>query len=280
MAPTIQAVTERIKALLNDTVVLKFSVFPSVIQSTIHWMFQPLGNDTSSTEDSPHLSSDHLSLTIFNVALNDRGLYKVTVTNKAGRSEATITLDVYGNIAIIHDMTKFLINIAVKAKIISTGATLFRKKGQTISFKCTAFGVPSPTIVWRRNGQLLINSLRFTIKESHSSYIFEIKQTTSTLTIAKLVKSDDGNYSCRADNEAKVGDILAEPFTLIITECKFTVSLAYSKYSILAFSVNYCASSPCQNKGKCSNLNNGYNCECPETFTGINCNESMYYSIV
>ena len=42
-----------------------------------------------------------LSLIIPNVQLRDRGLYKMSAKNKAGISEATIVLDVYGKSKII-----------------------------------------------------------------------------------------------------------------------------------------------------------------------------------
>ena len=37
---------------------------------------------------------------------------------------------------------------------------------------------------------------------------------------------------------------------------------------------DYCLNSPCQNNGICQSLTDTYSCECPETHTGRNCEES------
>lgn len=102
-----------------------------------------------------------------------------------------------------------------------------REKGQRISLNCSADGIPQPTIAWRKDGQLIIiaNSKR-NIMSSGGVYGFrsndipEVLQTTSTLTIRQLRGSDNGNYSCRADNEANIGAILKVPFTLQVVERK------------------------------------------------------------
>ena len=87
-------------------------------------------------------------------------------------------------------------------------------------FNCTADGIPRPTIVWRRNGQLLLNYNRFKIVSSEqdnsfcSNIIPEVLQHTSILEIVELRGNDNGSYSCRADNEANLGVVLTTPFTL------------------------------------------------------------------
>ena len=62
----------------------------------IQWQVKPLGNETFNSINSEVLSEDHLSLTISNVQLSNRGLYKMSAQNEAGIGEATIALDVYG----------------------------------------------------------------------------------------------------------------------------------------------------------------------------------------
>ena len=37
---------------------------------------------------------------------------------------------------------------------------------------------------------------------------------------------------------------------------------------------DYCLNSPCQNNGICQSLTDTYSCNCPETHTGRNCQES------
>ena len=62
----------------------------------IQWQVKPLGNETFNSIKSDLLSEDRLSLTISNIQLSNRGLYKILAQNEAGKVEATIVLDVYG----------------------------------------------------------------------------------------------------------------------------------------------------------------------------------------
>ena len=108
----------------------------------------------------------------------------------------------------------------------NTGGTVVKVKGQNVVFNCTGDGIPRPTIVWRRNGQLLLNTSKFKIISTEqtngfrSNIIPEVVQRTSLIEIINLRGSDNGSYSCRADNEANVGVVLTTPFTLQVRECK------------------------------------------------------------
>ena len=108
----------------------------------------------------------------------------------------------------------------------NTGGTVIKTKGQNVVFNCTADGLPRPTIVWRRNGQLLLNTSRLKIISSEqansfrSNIIPEVLQRTNMLEITDLKGNDNGSYSCRADNEANLGVILTTPFTLQVLERK------------------------------------------------------------
>ena len=44
--------------------------------------------------------------------------------------------------------------------------------------------------------------------------------------------------------------------------------------NFLAPPPDYCLNLPCQNNGICQSLTDTYSCECPETHTGRNCEES------
>ena len=82
-----------------------------------------------------------------------------------------------------------------------------------------------PTIVWRKDGQLLIQTSKRSITEQgstgfRSNVIPGVLQINSTLTITGLTGSDNGSYSCRADNEANIGTVLMEPFILSVVERK------------------------------------------------------------
>ena len=62
----------------------------------IQWQVKPLGNETFNSINSEVFSEDRLSLTISNIQLSNRGLYKMLAQNEAGKGEATVVLDVYG----------------------------------------------------------------------------------------------------------------------------------------------------------------------------------------
>ena len=110
----------------------------------------------------------------------------------------------------------------------NTGGSLTKEEGQSMMFNCTADGVPQPDIVWRKNGQRLLNTNRVKITSSEQSngfrshFILGVLQHTSILKITELNGKDNGNYSCRASTDKKGdnGVILTTPFTLQVIERK------------------------------------------------------------
>ena len=103
-----------------------------------------------------------------------------------------------------------------------TGGFVTKHKGQNVTFNCTADGVPQPVIVWRKNGQFLLNMSRVTIVSSQESNGFDTNYipVTSVITIKNLRGNDNGSYSCRADNAIKTGVVLMTPYVLHVVECK------------------------------------------------------------
>ena len=91
-----------------------------------------------------------------------------------------------------------------------------------MSLNCTADGIPQPVIVWRKNGQLLLNTSRVTIVSSQESNGFHTNYfpITSVITIKDLRGNDKGSYSCQADNTVKTGTVLMTPYVLKVVERK------------------------------------------------------------
>ena len=81
------------------------------------------------------------------------------------------------------------------------GTTFTNPSGDTVSFTCTADGVPTPTIAWLRdNTALLVNldnrlSVETTTLPGLRPYITESRR--SVLTISDLTVKDSGRYSCK-----------------------------------------------------------------------------------
>lgn len=103
--------------------------------------------------------------------------------------------------------------------------SIVKERQQNVSFNCSADGIPMPTIVWRKDGQYLIQNNKRSITEQsdtgfRSTSIPGVLLINSTLTITGLTGSDNGSYSCRADNEANIGSLLVEPFILSVVERK------------------------------------------------------------
>ena len=76
--------------------------------------------------------------------------------------------------------------------------------------------------MWRKNGQLLLNTSRRVIASSeHSSgFHYNYFPTTSVLTITDLRGSDNGSYSCRIKNVDKIEAVLMTPYVLHVIERK------------------------------------------------------------
>ena len=126
----------------------------------------------------------------------------------------------------IMDFIDFIeFSLVVAQLLYTTGVTLLKERGQNVLFNCTADGIPVPTIVWRKDGQLIIPSNRrnLSLQSSNgfrSNTIPGVVQVTSILTITDLTGSDNGSYSCRADNEANIGAVLTTPYQLTVVERK------------------------------------------------------------
>ena len=97
-----------------------------------------------------------------------------------------------------------------------------KNRGENVSLNCTADGIPQPVILWRKNGQLLLNTSRVTIISSQESNGFHINYfpTTSVITIKDLRRNDNGNFSCQADNKVKNESVLMTLYVLQIVERK------------------------------------------------------------
>ena len=101
------------------------------------------------------------------------------------------------------------------------GTTFTNLSGDTVSFTCTADGVPTPTIAWLRdNTALLVNldnrlSVETTTLPGLRLYITESRR--SVLTISDLTVKDSGRYSCKATNGIGTDAVLQDPYQLDVS---------------------------------------------------------------
>lgn len=125
-------------------------------------------------------------LTITNVNREDAGEYQCLATNAAGTAT-----------------TNFMVNVIVKPKIMEFVNTT-KVEDKRASIECKAFGRPPPEVTFKKH-----TSKKPFVKGSQMDddrIILEnvqdavIGETVGTLTIDKLIRSDDGLYECIAQN--------------------------------------------------------------------------------
>ena len=96
----------------------------------------------------------------------------------------------------------------------------------SVSFVCSARGFPAVNITWwYQNAQLMDSDLRLSIQsvtvENNNGFL----DTTSTLTISSVNRSDAGNYACVASNTV-FGDSMRDMQQFMVTvNCKYLVTV-------------------------------------------------------
>ena len=95
-------------------------------------------------------------------------------------------------------------------------------EGESVTFNCSADGIPLPSIIWRKNRQLLIldpdrTKVVITVSDGFRSLDnSNMTQTESILTINPLVEADQGLYSCLADNHVGNPAVMETSYNLTI----------------------------------------------------------------
>ena len=105
---------------------------------------------------------------------------------------------------------------------------------ETVTFSCSASGIPLPDITWYKDGtplDTLVENITVTTNSTTS--------VTSVLVLSQLVLMDAGQYSCNASDPESGTDI--RHFTLTL-QSKETINIAMSGlYSVL---IRCCLSPP------------------------------------
>ena len=117
------------------------------------------------------------------------------------------------------------------------GIVTTKETGENVIFNCTADGINTPKIIWRRNRLLLFNTTRLKIISFNTVKGFRpipgTQQITSSLIISDLKDTDSGNYSCIADNEARTPVSLGSPFILTVSCNVMKIFYSYKSYKFL-----------------------------------------------
>ena len=224
-----------VMAMPGENVTLSISVggnpIPSITPSLTTWY--RLGNATPIVSSGRIiLGADGLSVAFMPARTSDSGTYIVQINHPTGEFTIQISLNV--RLVIVLEL------VQVGNQNVTVDAA-----GQ-VSFECIATGLPLPTIVWLKDGNLFpILSQRVVLSATNGS-----TNVTSILSISELVSTDEGKYTCKAVQE---GTFDALPFYLSINK------------------PDPCASNPCDNGGTCVTDFTSYVCKCPKDFTGLTC---------
>ena len=83
-------------------------------------------------------------------------------------------------------------------------------KSDNVTLKCNVTGVPKPRLFWKKEGELLTNTNKYTVTTDNSSETF----ISSQLIIRKVSREDVARYWCISWNR---GSVIAAPGSVLIT---------------------------------------------------------------
>lgn len=147
------------------------------------------------------------NLYVANVDNGDVSSYKSTVANTfaaASVDRASVLVSVTERISIPSQVE---IIFAPTNQVATSGIT-----GSSVTFECFGSGRPMPTISWRRNGQTILAS---------SKYSFDLYK--KRLTIHNPVKADEGDYECHVDSTASPSPRTRTANLTVFVKPSFTV---------------------------------------------------------
>ena len=100
------------------------------------------------------------------------------------------------------------------------------KETYSVSLMCSARGFPAVDITWRyQNTQLMDSDPGLSIQSVTEESVNGFLDTTSTLTVQSVARSDAGNYTCVASNTV-FGSPMSDMQQFMLTvNCKYLVTV-------------------------------------------------------
>lgn len=165
------------------------------------------GKPVKESEDVQLLfEGDRCSLIIKEAYLEDEGTYKCVAINSAGEASSVCELKVKP-CQKVPSQEKSELEIGSPPMFSLMLRNVEAKEGESVKMACQVKGRPDPEIFWCRNGQKLSSSAHCQLTKESSGL--------TTLTIARVEKSDQGEYMVRATNNRGEAKCLA---TLSVSE--------------------------------------------------------------
>ena len=95
--------------------------------------------------------------------------------------------------------------IAVPSLFIAHPQSVTNYTAGSASFSCTVYGLPVPSILWLKDGEILAETDNLTIITSES-FTNTTGRSISVLSIVNLSLEDAGVYHCMANNTGAMGN--------------------------------------------------------------------------
>ena len=110
----------------------------------------------------------------------------------------------------------FISIISSLAQVLLAPGNITAVSGNIVDLACLAYGIPLPNITWTKNGVPLNNNSITGRITTYEGVIVEggVALARSFLQICSLQTSDDGQYSCVADNS--IGIAATSDFELLV----------------------------------------------------------------
>ncbi|KAL4218919.1 Hemicentin-1 [Mactra antiquata] len=158
-----------VSVLPGEDAYLTCNVF-SAVEYQITWHAE--GYDGKLRNSQKFFQFPNDTLLVRNVQLEDEGKYICRATNEGGKSQKSMFIRV---------------KLPPKAAVIPEFSTFVI--GETIELTCEAKGYPEPSIRWLRSGQRMVSNDNVLV-------------SGRKLTLINMQRGQEGDYECRASNEA------------------------------------------------------------------------------
>jgi len=213
------------------TVVVSGNPNPVITLDMVEW-YKVGTNTPISPSSRVKFSPDGLSIFFNPASVSDSGDYVVRIDHPSGLFTILVSFEVRRMIAL---------ELVQLGQQNATAAY-----GDDESFTCTATGLPLPSIIWLKGETLIsMSSERITTSTNNGS-----SNITSSLSISRLLPSDEETYVCKA----------VQGSLYLVASFHLTVTVS-----------NPCENKPCLNSGVCEPGSLAYVCVCPAGFTGLTC---------
>ncbi|XP_018535277.1 basement membrane-specific heparan sulfate proteoglycan core protein [Lates calcarifer] len=176
-APVISAVPRAATVRQGESVSFRCQVGSGAQPIQLEWK---RANNQALPENAK-TGPDGSVLTIANTRPGNQGQYRCVAVNSAGRSTATVVLNV---------------KHAPKVRLTPAGPLRVRL-GDSVSVECRATGRPRPTMMWKRQG----STLQLVTTETND---------VNTIQWAAVRPEDSGVYICQAENNEGVTEVKVE----------------------------------------------------------------------